>query len=185
MANYIKKDFPVHEIRKFLEPGPIVLVSSSYKGQADIMTMGWHTVMEFSPSLIGCIIARSNHSFDLIRKSRQCIINIPTEDMINTIVGIGNCHGADIDKFAEFNLTAQKAAKVNAPSIKECFANFECRLYDGKMIDEYNYFVFEVIKARVATSPKYPKTVHYCGEGIFMVSGNHINRAKKFRPENL
>jgi hypothetical protein len=29
MPNYIKKDFPVENIRRFLEPGPIVLVSST------------------------------------------------------------------------------------------------------------------------------------------------------------
>ncbi len=57
MKTYIKKDFPVHKIRRFLEPGPVVLVSSAWKGKDNIMTMGWYTVMEFSPSLIGCVIS--------------------------------------------------------------------------------------------------------------------------------
>jgi flavin reductase (DIM6/NTAB) family NADH-FMN oxidoreductase RutF len=65
-----KRDFPVSEIRRYLEPGPIVLVSSRWRNETNIMTMGWHTVMEFTPSLIGCVIAQGNHSFELIRKSR-------------------------------------------------------------------------------------------------------------------
>ena len=78
MKVFKKKDFPVSMIRRFLEPGPIVLVSSAWKGQTNIMTMGWHTVMEFQPSLIGCYITDGNHSFEMIRGSRECVINIPT-----------------------------------------------------------------------------------------------------------
>src|SRR5277367_1738830 len=52
-----KTDFPVGQVRRYLEPGPIVLVSSRWRGKTNIMTMGWHTVMEFTPSLLGCVIA--------------------------------------------------------------------------------------------------------------------------------
>ncbi len=67
MAKAQKFDFPVSQIRRLLEPGPIVLVSSQFGGERNIMTMGWHTVMEFTPSLVGCIISSSNYSFGLIR----------------------------------------------------------------------------------------------------------------------
>ena len=49
MKKYAKKDFPVSDIRRFLEPGPIVLVTSAWEGKTNIMTLGWHAVMEFSP----------------------------------------------------------------------------------------------------------------------------------------
>ena len=52
MRRYTKKDFPVDNVRRFLEPGPIVLVSSAHAGDSNIMTMGWHMVMEFQPALI-------------------------------------------------------------------------------------------------------------------------------------
>ncbi len=99
-----KKDFPVSEIRRFLEPGPIVLVSSAWQGKTNIMTMGWHMVMGFSPSLVGCYIWDENHSFEMIRRSRQCVINVPTTDLINEAIGIGNCSGRTVDKFQEFGL---------------------------------------------------------------------------------
>lgn len=180
-----KVDFPVSEIRRFLEPGPIVLVSSAFKDETNIMTMGWHTVMEFSPSLVGCIIAGGNHSFELIRRSRQCVINVPTVDMAETVVRIGNCSGADVDKFATFGLTPAKAAKVRAPLIAECHANLECRLSDARLVKSYNFFIFEVVKAHAAKSPKYPRTIHYRGEGMFMMSGESRNFRRLFRPEML
>jgi len=73
-----KSDFPVSQVRRYLEPGPIVLVSSQWQGKTNIMTLGWHTVLEFSPSLVGCMISGSNHSFQMIRNSRECVINLPT-----------------------------------------------------------------------------------------------------------
>jgi len=174
-----KLDFPVHEIRRFLEPGPIVLVSSAWKGATNIMTMGWHTVMEFQPSLVGCVIASGNHSFEMIRRSMECVINIPTVDIAATAVKIGNCSGSDTDKFAEFRLTATPADTVAAPLIGECYASFECRLADAALVDRYNFFIFEVVKAHVAKSPKYPKTIHYRGDGTFMVSGDNTARWRR------
>jgi flavin reductase (DIM6/NTAB) family NADH-FMN oxidoreductase RutF len=62
------------------------------------MTIGWHTVMEFAPSLIGCVIAGGNHSFELIRRSKECVVSVPTAASIDKVVGIGNCSGAEVDK---------------------------------------------------------------------------------------
>lgn len=180
-----KKDLPLHEIRRFLEPGPVVMVSSAYEGQTNIMTMGWLTVMEFTPSLVGCVISEGNYSFELIRKSGECVINLPEIPLLDTLVAIGNCDGDEIDKFTEFGLTRLPSKKVSAPSIAECYANFECKLYDDRLVKDYNFFIFEVVRARVAVKPKYPKTVHYCGDGIFMRSGDHVSRRGKFKPEML
>ena len=183
--NFRKRDFPVSEIRRYLEPGPVVLVSSAWKGRTNIMTMGWHMVLEFTPSLVACCISSANHSFEMIRRSKECVINIPTRALLDEVIGIGNTTGADLDKFQTFNLTPVCAQKVNAPLIKECYANLECRLADGRLISKHNLFILEVLKAHVATSPKYPKTVHYRGDGTFMISGKSISHRKHFRPENL
>jgi flavin reductase (DIM6/NTAB) family NADH-FMN oxidoreductase RutF len=180
-----KADFPVGKVRRYLEPGPIVLVSSRHGGETDIMTMGWHTVMEFTPSLVGCIIAEGNHSFELIRASGECVINLPTTALTDIVVRIGNSTGAEIDKFAAFGLTAVEGSKVEAPLIAECHANFECKLHDDALVERYNFFIFEVVKAHVAKTPKHPETLHYTGDGVFMVSGKIISRRGLFRPEIL
>jgi flavin reductase (DIM6/NTAB) family NADH-FMN oxidoreductase RutF len=182
---YRKVEFPVERARRYLEPGPIVLVSSAFGGSRNIMTLGWQTVMEFTPSLVGCIIAESNHSFGLIRRSGECVINIPTAALIDQVVGIGNSSGAEIDKFAAFKLTPEKAQRVGAPVIGECYAHFECELADDTLVDKYNFFIFEIVKARAVASPGYPRTLHYTGDGVFMVSGKIVSRRAKFRPELL
>jgi flavin reductase (DIM6/NTAB) family NADH-FMN oxidoreductase RutF len=100
-------------------------------------------------------------------------------------VKIGNTSGADIDKFAEFGLTPLDAEGVNAPLIAECYGNFACRLYDDALIDKYNFFIFEVVSAQVATRPDLPETIHYTGDGVFTVSGKTISRRHLFRPGML
>jgi flavin reductase (DIM6/NTAB) family NADH-FMN oxidoreductase RutF len=185
MKIYKKRDFPVSDVRRLLEPGPVVLVSSAYKGERNIMTMGWHTMMEFTPTLVGCVIAASNHSYALVSRSRECVINVPTVELAPVVAQIGNCSGADTDKFAKFKLTAQQADAVGAPLLAQCYANFECRLADGRLRDRYNFFIFEVVKAHAAAAPKYPKTIHYRGEGMFMVAGRSLNLRRYFRPDML
>ena len=186
MNRYQKRDLPVEKVRRFLEPGPIVLVSSKWRGATNIMTMGWHMVMGFEPSLIGCYIWDANHSFEMLRRSKECVINIPTEDIAAKVVGIGNSSGRDIDKFKKFRLTAAPSKKVNAPLIAECYANFECRLADSSLINKFSLFVWEVVKAHVASSPRYPRTIHYRGDGIFMLSDGNTSRYRRlFKSQNL
>jgi flavin reductase (DIM6/NTAB) family NADH-FMN oxidoreductase RutF len=185
MKKYTKKNFPLTKIRRFLEPGPVVMVSSAWKGERDVMTMGWHMMLGFTPALVGCFIWDQNHSFDLVRRSRQCVINLPTADMVDAVIGVGNSHGPKPDKFEKFGLTPVPASKVKAPLIAECYANFECKLIDTSLIKRYSLFVFEVVKAHVATSPRLPTTLHYRGDGVFMVSGPSVSYRRRFKRVNL
>ena len=106
--------------------------------------------------------------------------------MARMVVDIGNCSGRDIDKFAEFKLTPWFGKVVGAPSIRECYANFECRLVDSRLIRKYSLFVLEVVRARVATAPRYPRTIHYRGDGVFMISGTNTARFRsRFSPDML
>jgi len=150
------------------------------------MTMGWHMIMGFEPSLIGCYIWDENHSFNMIKKSRECVINIPTVEIATKVVEIGNCSGREVNKFEQFKLTPLRGDKVKAPLIKECYANFECKLIDTSQVKKYSLFIFEVQKAHVAISPPFPKTIHYRGDGLFMISGPTVKKYRKyFKPENL
>jgi len=121
----------------------------------------------------------------MIRQSRECVVNLPTTHLTDTVVKIGNTSGAEIDKFKKFNLTPLDADGVDAPLIAECYGNFACRLYDDALVEKYNFFIFEVVSAQVATTPDLPQTIHYTGDGVFTVSGKTISRRRLFRPGML
>ena len=186
MKAYEKIDFPVSDIRRFLEPGPIVLVSSAWQGKTNIMTMGWHMVMEFVPSLVGCYIWSENHSFE--HDPQEPAVRDQYSDRGPRAQGGRHRQqlGARHRQVRRVRADAGKAAKVKAPLIAECYANFECKLVDSSLINKYSLFVWEVVKAHVATSPKYPRTIHYRGDGVFMVSGANTSRYRKlFKSQNL
>jgi flavin reductase (DIM6/NTAB) family NADH-FMN oxidoreductase RutF len=116
----------------------------------------------------------------MLVRSKQCVINLPTADLLEQVIGIGNCSGADTDKFALFGLTPDKADQVAAPLIAECYASFECRLADAHPNPNHPLFVWEVVRAHVAKTPKLPKTLHYRGDGQYMISGREISTRQRF-----
>ena len=142
-----KKSFPLSKVYSLLEPGPVVMVTTARHGHPNIMTMSWHMMIEFEPPLVGCIISNRNYSFDLLKATNECVINIPAVEIAEKVVGCGNTSGAKIDKFKKFGLTPNPAVKVGAPLIDECYANLECLVVDTKMVDEYCLFILEVVKA--------------------------------------
>jgi flavin reductase (DIM6/NTAB) family NADH-FMN oxidoreductase RutF len=176
-----KKSLSLSGVYCLLEPGPVVMVTTSLKGRSDIMTMSWHTMMEFEPPLVGCIISARNHTFDILTSTKECVINIPTVELAKKTVSCGNTSGREIDKFKTFGLTPAAASLVKAPMIEECFANLECKVADGKMAAEYNFFVLEVIKAWIDPSRKDPQTIHHRGKGLFMVAGETIRLPSKMK----
>ena len=176
-----KRSFPLSKVYRLLEPGPVVLVTTASKDRANIMTMSWHTMLEFEPPLVGCVISNRNYSFDILKKTKECVINIPTVALAKQVVGIGNCSGRKVDKFEKFALTPVSASCVKPPLIAECYANLECKVADGKMIAKYNLFVLEVVKAWIDPSQKHPQTLHHQGKGIFAVDGEMLRLPSKMK----
>lgn len=176
-----KRTFPLSKVYGLLEPGPVVLVTTASKGRANIMTMSWHTMLEFEPPLVGCVISNRNHSFDILKATRECVINIPTVELAKQVVGCGNTSGRSVDKFELWGLTPMPASCVKAPLIDECYANLECRVVDTKLVAKYNFFVLEVLKAWIDPTQKQPRTIHHQGKGVFMVDGETIKLPSKMK----
>jgi flavin reductase (DIM6/NTAB) family NADH-FMN oxidoreductase RutF len=176
-----KKSFPLAKAYTLLEPGPVVLITTSHKGIPNIMTQSWHTMMEFVPPLVGCVISGRNHSFAALKATKECVINIPTVELAKQVVTIGNSSGRKVDKFARTGLTAAPASLVQAPLIAECYASLECRVADTRLVNSYNFFILEVVKAWTAPAEKDPKTLHHRGKGVFMVAGESIKLPSRMK----
>lgn len=176
-----KRSFPLSRVYRLLEPGPVLLLTTAYKGRANVMTQSWHTMMEFEPPLVGCVIGGQSYSFEALVKTRECVLNIPTVELAKQVVGIGNCSGKRTDKFEKFKLTPLPASEVAPPLIAECYANLECRVADSRMVNRYGFFVLEVVKAWIDPSIKAPRTLHHQGRGAFMVAGDTIRLPSRMK----
>jgi flavin reductase (DIM6/NTAB) family NADH-FMN oxidoreductase RutF len=159
---------------RLLEAGPIVLVTTSTQGRPNVMTMGFHMMIQHTPPLIGCIVGPCGHSYVALRPTGECVIAVPTVDLARKVVDIGNCSGAQIDKFEKFGLTTP-AKKVKAPLIVACLANIECRVVDPTLVDKYNLFILEAVAIWVDQERKERWTLHHNGDGTFTVGGRILD----------
>lgn len=166
-----KRRLPLGAVYRLLEPGPVVLLSTAHHGRRNVMTQSWHTMMEFEPPLIGCVVSAANYSFEALTKTRECVIGIPTVELAHAVVGCGNTSGRTLDKFAAFGLTAQPASRVAAPRIAECRADLECRVIDARLKSSYNFFVLQVLAAWYRPPREPLRTLHHLGRGEFMIAG--------------
>jgi flavin reductase (DIM6/NTAB) family NADH-FMN oxidoreductase RutF len=174
-----KVSFPLSEVYCLIEPGPVILMTTVRNGKANIMAQSWHTMMEFEPPLMGCIVSDRNHSYSTLQATGECVINIPSVELAEKVVGCGNTTGAEIDKFEKFRLTPESAARVEAPLVKECFASLECKVVDTSMVDHYGLFVLEVVAAWLDHDMKNHETIHHLGHGNFMIAGRNIHLRSK------
>lgn len=158
-----------------LEPGPVVLVTTHDGKKANLMTISWTMVVDFTP-VFAITTGGWNYSFAALRKTRECVIAIPTVDLLDKVVGIGTCSGADTDKFAKFQLTPVHARFVRPPLVKECFANLECKVID--FVKKHNIVVLEAVAAYTDPARKERRAIHAVGDGTFLVEGRKLDRRK-------
>jgi len=158
-----------------MESGPVVLVTTHDGKKDNIMTISWTMVLDFTP-IFAITTGEWNYSFAALRKNKECVIAIPTVDMLDKVVGIGTCSGVDTNKFAKFKLTPVPGKIVRPPLIKECLANMECKVVD--IVKKHNIVVLEAVAAYIDTARKEKRTVHAVGDGTFIVDGRRIDRRK-------
>lgn len=168
-------EMQLSKVFTLMESGPVVLVTTHDGHKDNIMTISWTMVMDFTP-VFAITTGEWNHSFAALRKNRECVIAIPTVDMLDTVVGIGTCSGVDTDKFAKFKLTPVQGKVVMSPLIKECLANIECKVID--IVERHNIVVLQAVAACIDTARKEKRMVHAVGDGTFIVDGRRIDRKK-------
>jgi flavin reductase (DIM6/NTAB) family NADH-FMN oxidoreductase RutF len=177
----MKTALPLPQVYALLEPGPVLLLSTAHRGRRNVMTLSWHSMLEFEPPRVGCVVAPGGLSHRLLRASGECVLNIPTEGIADKVVGCGNTHGSEIDKFQRFELATRPAQQVAAPLLDACYASLECRLVDSDMVRKYGFFVLEVVAAWADARIRNPRTLHHRGYGSFMVAGRTIRLPSKMR----
>jgi flavin reductase (DIM6/NTAB) family NADH-FMN oxidoreductase RutF len=180
-GNAAMKELPLSKVYQILEPGPVVLLTTARKGRANVMAMSWHTMVEFEPPLVACVVSSADYSFEALRATKECVIAVPVVELAEKVVQVGNSSGRDIDKFEAFGLTPTAAERVKPPLVAECFANLECRVVDTRLVNKYCLFVLEVLKAWTDPKQKDPKTIHHRGYGTFAVDGEIIRLKSKMR----
>ncbi len=175
------KQLPLQKAFTLIEPGPVLLISTADKGKNNLMTLSWSMVIDFTPRF-AFTTGPWNFSYNALLKTKQCVIAVPTAQLGAAIVKIGDCSGADTDKFKKFKLTPLPAAQVKAPLVKECYANIECRVIDH--IKKHDIFILEAVAAWINPAIKDTRLLHAVGDGTFTIDGPKRNY-RKFMKDKL
>jgi flavin reductase (DIM6/NTAB) family NADH-FMN oxidoreductase RutF len=173
------RNLSLAKVYQKLEPGPVVLLTTEVGGRKNVMVMSWHMMVDFEPPLIACIVSSADYSHAALRKTRECVIAIPSVEMAEKVVRIGNCSGRDVEKFESIGLTPKKAEMVAAPLVQECAVNIECRVVDTRMVRKYNLFILEAVKAWSDPKQAKARMLHHQGYGSFVVDGDTIRLKSK------
>ena len=173
------KDMLLSRVYQLLEPGPVVLLTTAHNGRDNVMAMSWHMMVEFEPPLVACVVSNADYSFAALRATKEFVIAIPALELAPKVVEVGNCSGRDVAKFERFGLTPVPAERVAPPLVAEYFANLECKVADTRLVNKYNLFILEVVKAWIDPAQKNPKTIHHHGYGRFAVDGQMIKLKSK------
>lgn len=171
---------PISNAYRLIEPGPVALLTTFHNGKNNIMTFSWHMVVDYEPPLFALIIGPWDDSFKAFLETGECTIAVPTVEMATKVIEIGNTDSNKIDKFETFNLTPLQGEKVKSPLIKECLANFECKLEDKTLGKKYGLYIVKVVEAWIDPKHQECKMVHYNGNGTLTVDGETLNMKDKF-----
>ncbi len=141
-------------------------------GTPNILTQTWVTPVCFEPGVLVLSTFKGNYSHELIKKSGEFVINIPSAKLLEKVWFCGSNSGREVNKFKETGLTAEKSLLVAPPSIKECIASIECKVSQSVDIGEHTLFFGEIVKARVDSSV-FEKNYLLDKVQLVYVSGEH------------
>ena len=165
----MKKEFTVKPEKLTEEwPGQLTQIGSWHEvitqmPQPVFVVTGWkpngkeNACLTSSSAFVGsggefiCILGwvkKNGHMYKSLKETGCCVLNFPTRDIYDKCHNTIENNGYETDEITASNLTAEKAVKVNAPRIAECFLNIECEyLWEHGLSPENPSIVTVAVKA--------------------------------------
>lgn len=133
-----------------LYPLPAVLISCGDEvDNYNVLTIAWAGTICTNPPMTSISIRPTRHSYELIKRTKEFVINLTTEAMVKDVDFCGVKSGRDLSKFDLTNLTIEKASVVKAPLIKESPVCIECRVKEIMLLGSHDLFIAEVVAVHV------------------------------------
>ncbi len=144
----MKKQVSNSQAGRLITPGALSEVTAGYKDKATITPCAWHLPVSKNPPLLGVALAKGHFSSELIKQSKEFVVNVPQWELLNKVFICGKCSGREEDKFVKANLSKAAAKQLKeTPVISECLGHIECKLSRTEEIGDHYLFVGEAIYA--------------------------------------
>jgi flavin reductase (DIM6/NTAB) family NADH-FMN oxidoreductase RutF len=179
------------EARRLLGGGPVTLVTTSWRGNYNVMPAAFVTPTSFEPPLVAVAVHPSRHTHDMIRYSEEFALNIPSRELLHHCQYLGSVTGREMNKLELTKLPTFRARHVEAPLLEGCVAYIECGVHDAYTTGDHTLFIGKVVAAQVEkeafdetwllADPDL-KPLHYLGVNIYSLLGERLE-ARVPQPE--
>lgn len=133
-----------------LNPAPVVMVScGSTPDEYNIITIAWTGTLCSDPPLCYISVRPERHSYDIIKRNGEFVINLVNRDLAPTADWCGVKSGSKVNKFLDTGLTPLHGSKVAAPIINEAPVNLECKVKEIVPLGSHDMFIAEVVAVHV------------------------------------
>ena len=140
-------------------PLPAVLVScGSTPEEYNLLTVAWTGTLCTNPPMCYISVRRERHSYDIIKRNMEFVINLTTKDMARATDWCGVRSGKNYDKFKEMGLTPGPCTIVNAPLVEESPLCIECRVKEIVSLGSHDMFIADVVNIRADDKYLNPET---------------------------
>ena len=129
----------------FEYPIPAAMVSCGTMEKSNIITVAWTGIINTNPAMVYVSIRPERYSYDIIKKSKEFVINLTNEELAYATDWCGVKSGRSVDKFEKLHLTKQKGRFVKCPIIEEAPVSIECKVKEIKKLGSHDMFIAEVL----------------------------------------
>ena len=135
---------------RFLYPRLTIIVSCGTMEKANALTIAWSTPLSVDPPLIGVLITKKRYSHQIIKEKGDFVINIPEFSQVESAFYLGTISGREAsNKIIKAGFTLEASLKVDAPKLKECLINIECKLIKLVPTGDHDLFIGKVVNLTV------------------------------------
>lgn len=133
-----------------LFPTPAALVTCVDEGgKPNIITLAWVGVVNSDPPMVSISIRPHRYSHACVKKAREFVINLPSEEMVRKVDACGVISGKEVNKFEVMGWKPVPAQKVKAPLIDECSVQLECQVKEMISLGSHDLFLGQVVAVHV------------------------------------
>lgn len=155
-------------------PLPAAMIScGSTPEEYNIITLSWLGTICTNPPMCYISVRPERHSYEIIKRDMEFVINISTEDLAFATDWCGVRSGKDFSKFDEMKLTPGKASIVQVPIIEESPLNIECRVREILSLGSHDMFIADVVNVKADEKYIDPETGKFSLESAKPIAYSH------------
>jgi flavin reductase (DIM6/NTAB) family NADH-FMN oxidoreductase RutF len=181
----MKKPIDLRQAYRLLAHGPVLLLTTQFRGQPNVMTVAWSMPMAGSEALIGIAVAPTRLSHEFITRTDEFALNVPHLDLLGRVYYCGTQSGRDVDKWETAPLTPAEPTEITSPLVDECLAWLECTVVNRLTVGDHTLFIAQVLHAQAEEAAfretwlpdeEAGRTLHHLGGNLF-TAPERIHRA--------